>query len=158
MDEQQLEAWQHAALQRLLRYVAVDTTAQPGQPSPSSAGQLILGGQIVAELRGLGLDRVSQDQYGIVTATLPATPGHESAPTIGWLAHLDTSPDAPGADVGPRVVERYDGGTIEFAGRAGLTIDPGRCRSCRAASATTSSSPTGGRCSAPTTSPARPRS
>jgi tripeptide aminopeptidase len=125
MDKQQLANWKAAALKRLLKYVAVDTTAQPGNPSPSSAGQLVLGGQIMEELRGLGLSDASQDQYGIVTATLPATPGHEGVPTIGWLAHLDTSPDAPGGNIQPRVVERYDGGTIEFAGAQGLTIDPG---------------------------------
>jgi tripeptide aminopeptidase len=124
MDKQPLAAWKEGALQRLLRYVAVDTTAQPGQPSPSSAGQLVLGGQIMQELRGLGLEDASQDQYGIVIATLPATPGQESAPTIGWLAHIDTSPDAPGGNIQPRVVERYDGGKIEFAGAPGLTIDP----------------------------------
>jgi tripeptide aminopeptidase len=124
MDKQQLETWKEGCLQRLLRYVAVDTTAQPGQPSPSSAGQLILGGQIMQELRGLGLEGVGQDQYGIVTATLPATAGHEGAPTIGWLAHLDTSPDAPGANIQARVVRGYDGGTVEFAGAPGLTIDP----------------------------------
>ena len=124
MDKQQLAAWKEASLQRLLRYVAVDTTAQPGQPSPSSAGQLVLGGQIMHELRGIGLEDASQDQYGIVTATLPATPGQEGAPTIGWLAHIDTSPDAPGGNIQPRVVERYEGGKIEFAGAPGLTIDP----------------------------------
>jgi tripeptide aminopeptidase len=124
MDKQQLSAWKDASLQRLLRYVAVDTTAEPGKPSPSSAGQLVLGGQIMQELRGLGLLDASMDQYGIVTATLPATSGHEGAPTIGWLAHLDTSPDAPGGNIQARVVEAYDGGPVAFAGAAGLTIDP----------------------------------
>ena len=69
------------------------------------------------ELRGLGLADAAQDAYGIVTATLPATPGHEGAPTIGWLAHIDTSPDAPGAGVEPRVIERYDGRPVEFPAR-----------------------------------------
>src|SRR5215218_4207764 len=124
MDNTQLQSWKDATLARLVRYVAVDTTAQPGRPSPSSAGQIVLGGQIMAELRGLGLSDATQDQYGIVTATLPATPGQEGAPTIGWLAHLDTSPDAPGANVQTRVIRSYDGSPVEFPGAPGLRIDP----------------------------------
>ena len=52
------------------------------------------------------------DDYGYLTATLPATPGYEGAPVIGFLAHMDTSPDLSGANVRPRVVENYDGGDI----------------------------------------------
>ncbi|HEV8637819.1 MAG TPA: peptidase T [Chloroflexota bacterium] len=123
-DRDQLAQWKEAALARLLRYVAVDTTADPDRPTPSSPGQLELGRQIADELRALGLAEVRQDEFGHVTATLPATPGQEGAPTVGYLAHLDTSPDAPGADVKPRVVRAYDGGTIEFPGAPGLSIDP----------------------------------
>lgn len=118
------ETWKRAAYQRLLTYVAVDTTAVPGKPSPSSGGQLVLGGQVMQELRELGLRDVAQDQYGIVTATLPATPGQESAPTIGYLAHLDTSPDAPGGPITTRLVERYDGSRLTFPARPDLTLDP----------------------------------
>ena len=123
-DRDQLARWKEAALGRLLRYVAVDTTADPDRPTPSSPGQLELGRQIADELRALGLTDVRQDEFGHVTATLPATPGLEGAPTVGYLAHLDTSPDAPGAGIKPRVVRAYDGGAITFAGAPGLSIDP----------------------------------
>ena len=123
-DRDQLAAWKEAALGRLLRYVAVDTTAAPDRPTPSSPGQLELGRQIADELRALGLVEVSRDRFGHVTATLPATPGHEGVPTVGYLAHLDTSPDASGASIRPRVVRGYDGRPIEFAGAPGLSIDP----------------------------------
>ena len=118
------DTWKEAALARLNRYVAVDTTAQGGKPSPSSSGQVVLGGMLVEELRGLGLADAAQDGYGIVTATLPAAAGHESAPTIGLLAHLDTSPDAPGAGVTTRVLKGYDGSPVTFPGNASLTISP----------------------------------
>jgi tripeptide aminopeptidase len=124
VDKQLLATWKEAALARLLRYVAVDTTAQPGQPSPSSPGQVELGKQIADELRSLGLRDVVQDRFGHVMATLPPSPGQESAPTIGYLAHLDTSPDAPGAGIKPRVLRSYDGSPVTFDGAPGLTIDP----------------------------------
>jgi tripeptide aminopeptidase len=118
------DAWKEAALARLNRYVAVETTARGGNPSPSSEGQIVLGGMLVQELRALGLTDANQDAAGIVTATLPATPGHESAPTIGLLAHLDTSPDAPGAGVTTRLIKGYDGSPVTFPGNPSITIDP----------------------------------
>jgi len=72
------DAWKEAALNRLVKYASVDTTAHSGKPSPSSEGQIVLGGQLVQELRGLGLQDADQDGHGIVNATLPAAPGHES--------------------------------------------------------------------------------
>lgn len=128
------DAWKEAALARLNRYVAIDTTAEGGKPSPSSPGQMVLGGMLVEELRGLGLTDAAQDAHGIVTATLPAAPGYESGPTIGLLAHLDTSPDAPGAGITTRVLKGYDGSPITFPGNPSLTISPetlpelGRCQ------------------------------
>src|SRR5262245_57410936 len=123
-DRDQLAEWKAAALARLLRYVAVDTTADPDRSTPSSPGQIELGRQIADELRALGMADVRQDEFGHVTATLPASPGLEGAPTVGYLAHLDTSPDAPGGGIKPRTVRAYDGGTIAFPGAPGLSIDP----------------------------------
>src|SRR5947209_156264 len=110
------DAWKETALHRLVKYASVDTTARGGNPSPSSEGQIVLGGQLVQELRGFGMQDADQDGHGIVTATLPATPGYESAPTIGLLAHLDTSPDAPGSPMNTRVVRAYDGSPVTFPG------------------------------------------
>jgi tripeptide aminopeptidase len=109
-------------LERLQRYVRIDTTAQRDRTQcPSTPGQLELGRLLVGELIGLGLADAAQDENGYVFATLPATV--EGAPVIGLLAHLDTSPDAPGHGVEPLVHPAYDGGPIELP-RGGTVLDP----------------------------------
>jgi len=102
-------------LERFLRYVQVDTTAREDSGSiPSSPGQLELGRMLAGELAALGVADASQDEHGIVMGTVPATtPG---APVTAWAAHMDTSPEAPGAGVKPVVHERYDGGDIALPG------------------------------------------
>jgi tripeptide aminopeptidase len=101
------------ALQRFLRYVTFDTRSDEGSSTfPSTPGQLVLLRTLADELRALGLADVVMDEYGYVMATVPATPGHEQAPVIGFIAHVDTSPEMPGHDVRPIVHERYDGGDI----------------------------------------------
>src|SRR5262249_48645417 len=82
---------------------------------PSSPGQLDLGRMLVGELRQLGLADAAQDEHGIVMATVPAT-GRRDAPTIAWIAHLDTSPEFSGKDVVPVVHAGYDGGDIVLPG------------------------------------------
>jgi tripeptide aminopeptidase len=111
-------------LDRLLRYVRIDTTSDRAHAqSPSTPGQLELGRLLVAELRALGLADAAADANGFVTATLPGNvPG---APVIGLLAHLDTSPDESGAGVEPLVHRCYDGGAIELP-RRGTVLDPER--------------------------------
>ncbi len=99
-------------LERFLTYVRVDTTADPNTDRyPSSPGQLALGKLILAELIEFGIADAEQDKHGLVWATIPANVTGE-CPTILLNAHLDTSPEAPGADVRPRVIETYDGGDI----------------------------------------------
>src|SRR5512134_2454647 len=89
-------------LERLLRYVRIDTQSDPAYAqSPSTPGQLELARLLVDELHGLGLEDAAIDANGFVLATLPGTV--ESAPTIGLLAHVDTSPDESGAGVEPLV-------------------------------------------------------
>ena len=111
-------------LQRLLRYVRIDTQSDRANAgSPSTPGQLELGRLLVAELEQIGLADVAIDDDGFVTATLPGNvPG---TPTIGLLAHVDTSPDETGAGVEPLVHRRYEGGTIELP-RGGTVLDPER--------------------------------
>jgi tripeptide aminopeptidase len=97
-------------LERFLRYVRYDT--QPDESSssyPSTATQLVLLDALATELRELGAADVHRDRHGYVTATVPATSGKEHVPTIGFIAHVDTSPEMPGAGVTPIVHERYDG-------------------------------------------------
>jgi tripeptide aminopeptidase len=103
-------------LDRFLRYVQIDTQSnEAGTTVPSTAKQLDLGRVLEAECRELGLADVSLNSYGIVMATVPATvAGH--APTIAWLAHVDTSPETSGTDVKPVVHSPYTGGDIVLSG------------------------------------------
>ncbi len=109
-------------LDRFCRYVRVDTqSARDRTQSPSTLGQLDLQRMLAAELEDAGLQEVALDDNGYLTATLPATvPG---APVVGLVAHVDTSPDAPGAGVEPIVHRAYDGGTIALP-RGGTVLDP----------------------------------
>jgi tripeptide aminopeptidase len=112
-----------ALLERFLRYARVDTqSARERERSPSTPGQLDLARLLVDELQSLGLEDAGLDANGYVTATLPATVVGE-AETIGLLAHMDTSPDAPGGGVEPLVHRDYDGGLLELP-RAGTVLDP----------------------------------
>jgi tripeptide aminopeptidase len=112
-----------ALLERFERYVRMDTQAMRERSgSPSTPGQLELGRLLVAELTEMGLDDAVLDENGYVTASLAATVEGET-PTIGLIAHLDVSPDAPGAGVEPIVHRGYDGGVIELP-RSGTVLDP----------------------------------
>jgi tripeptide aminopeptidase len=118
------EALSADVLDRLLRYVRIDTQSDRAHAqSPSTAGQLELGRLLVEELRGLGLSDAGQDAHGFVTATLPGNV--DDAPVIGLLAHLDTSPDESGTNVEPLVHRGYDGGVIALP-RRGTVLDPAR--------------------------------
>ncbi len=109
-------------LARFLRYVQVQTQSKPDRErSPSTPGQLELGRLLAAELEAIGLADAELDEHGYVYATLPATVA--DAPVIGLIAHLDTSPDAPGAGVAPIVHRDYQAGVIELP-RAGTRLDP----------------------------------
>ncbi len=107
-------------LERFLRYVRIDTQSRhDGKRCPSSPGQLDLARLLAEELRGLGLSDVDVDEHGYLFATLPGASG----PVIGLLAHLDTTPDAPGAGVEPIVHHGWDGSVIELP-RGGTRLDP----------------------------------
>jgi tripeptide aminopeptidase len=110
-------------LARFERYVRVDTQAARDRTgSPSTPGQLELGRLLLGELSEIGLADAALDDNGYVTATLP-TNGVAQMPTIGLIAHLDVSPDAPAAGVEPLVHRDYDGGVIELP-RSGTVLDP----------------------------------
>jgi tripeptide aminopeptidase len=113
-------------LQRFLRYVRIDTQSRrDADASPSTPGQLELGRLLVGELQAIGLSDAGLDEHGYVTATLAASSpdGADSRQAIGLIAHLDTSPDAPGAGVEPIVHERYDGGVLQLP-REGTRLAP----------------------------------
>jgi tripeptide aminopeptidase len=116
------EALAADVLDRFLRYVRVDTQSVRGRSqSPSTPGQLDLSRMLVEELRGLGLEDAALDDNGYVFATLPASDG---APhSVGLIAHVDVSPDAPGAGVQPIVHRDYDGSALALP-RGGTVLDP----------------------------------
>lgn len=99
-------------LDRLLKYVKFDTQSDlDSTTDPSTEKQLLLARALVEELQGLGIEDAHLGAGGVVYASIPATPGCEDAPAIGFIAHMDTSPDAPGAGVNPQIV-RYEGGDV----------------------------------------------
>ena len=110
-------------LERFLRYVVVDTQSDPDSTDyPSTAKQLDLSRLLVEELREIGLDDVELTRDGYVFATLPGTV--EDAPTVGLIAHVDTSPAAPGAGVKPLVHRAWDGDSIRLPGNPAQVLDP----------------------------------
>lgn len=112
------------AYERLIRYAMVHTaSSETGEGTPSTACQLDLARLLAEELRGLGAAEVHTDDHAYVYAKIPATPGLEGKPCVGFLAHLDTVPDFPGEHVQPRVIEGYDGGPIPL-GESGRTLRP----------------------------------
>jgi tripeptide aminopeptidase len=115
-------------LARFVRYARVSTQSdRDGTSSPSTERQLDLSRLLVGELTAIGLQDVRLDDDGYVYATLPAAtptaPDCSPWPVVGLIAHVDTSPDAPGAGVEPLVHEAYDGGTIALP-RGGTVLDP----------------------------------
>jgi tripeptide aminopeptidase len=97
-------------LDRFLRYLTYDTQSdEQSTTCPSTGTQLVLLRDLAAELNALGLTDAAVDEFGYVTATIPPTTAKPNVPTIGFIAHVDTSPEMPGAGVKPIVHRRYDG-------------------------------------------------
>ena len=104
------QAFTSSAASRFLRYVTFDTQSDEQSESyPSTAKQLVLLNRLVDELKEMGISDAAIDQYGYVMATIPPTPGKEDVPVIGFIAHVDTSPEVSGAGVKPIVHRSYDG-------------------------------------------------
>ncbi|MGD0516105.1 MAG: peptidase T [Thermoguttaceae bacterium] len=109
-------------LERFLRYVRIDTTAQAEtEVYPSSPGQMELGRLLLAELKAMGLSDARQDRHGIVLATIPSTVDY-TIPTVAFCAHLDTSPETSGKNVRPQVIENYSGGDLPLPGNRDQVI------------------------------------
>lgn len=113
-----------AALEsRFLRYVVIETQSDETSSSyPSTAGQWDLLRLLEAELKALGVRDVVLDAHGYVIAHLPGRGARAGAPRVGFLAHVDTSPDALGAGVCPQIIPAYDGGDIVL--REGVVLSP----------------------------------
>ncbi len=108
-------------LDRFLRYVAVDTQSDPESESqPSSAKELDLLNMLCNELQKMGVE-ASIDEYGYVMGSIPSNSG-ENIPAIGFIAHVDTSPDASGANIRPQIIRDYDGKDILLDPATGLSL------------------------------------
>lgn len=111
-------------VKRFLNYVQVETTSDESSTSvPSTKGQMALAKSIVKELKEIGLQDVSVDKNGYVMATLPSNIDNE-VPTIGFIAHMDTSPDMSGKDVSPIFVMDYQGGDIVLNKEKDIILSP----------------------------------
>lgn len=110
-------------LDRFLRYVAIDTQSDENSESqPSAAKELDLLKLLCKELNDMGVE-ATLDEYGYVMGTLPSNID-KKVPAIGFIAHVDTSPDASGADIKPQIIKNYDGSDIALNGVPGLYLKP----------------------------------
>ena len=108
---------------RFLHYVSLDTQSDETSPTyPSTSGQWTLLRLLFDELKGLGVKDVHLSPHGYVIAHLPGRGASAAAPCVGFLAHVDTSPDAPGGGVHPRIIAQYDGGDIALCD--GVVLSP----------------------------------
>ena len=108
-------------LDKFLRYIAIDTMSVDESPSqPSSPKELVLSRLLVDELKALGVE-AELDKDGYVMGRIPANNGKDT-PKIGFIAHVDTSPDAPGECRNPQIIKNYDGGDIPLRGVPGLSL------------------------------------
>ena len=111
------------AYEYLLKYAQIWTTSdEESETCPSTERQLKLGQLLVEDLKAAGCTDARLDEHGYVYATLPATPGCEKKPVLGFIAHMDTAPDASGENVHPQLHEHYDGGTVTLTD--GVVLDP----------------------------------
>lgn len=113
-------------IERFLKYVSFDTQSDENAGvTPSTPGQMVFAKYLQSELEALGLEEISLDENGYLFATLPANVDRD-IPTIGFIAHMDTSPDMSGADVRPRIVADYQGQDIPLCEEEGIVLSPGQ--------------------------------
>lgn len=111
-------------VERFLDYISYDTqSSEEAEGCPSTPKQLIFARHLADSLEEMGLEDVTMDEQGYIYATLPSNVPAE-VPTIGFIAHYDTSPDCSGANIRPRIVENYDGGDIVLDADEGIVSSP----------------------------------
>jgi tripeptide aminopeptidase len=109
------------------RYIVIDTKSDSGSKTyPSTKGQKILGAILAKEMKVIGLKKVQMDKFGYVTAELPANI-KKKMPVIAFMAHMDTSPDASGKNVKPKIHSKYKGGNIVINSKKGVILSPAEC-------------------------------
>ena len=113
------------AYERLITYAKIHTaSADEVEATPTTRCQFDLAYLLEKEMKDMGISGVSVDEHAYVYGKIPATPGYETKPRVGFIAHLDTIPDFCGENVKPRVVENYDGGDVVL-GDSGRILSPG---------------------------------
>ncbi|BEG99145.1 peptidase T [Bacteroides sedimenti] len=111
-------------VERFFKYVSFDTQSDEStQVTPSTQKQMVFAEYLKIELEAMGLEEISLDENGYLFATLPSNID-KKVPTIGFIAHLDTSPDMSGKDVNPRIVEKYDGKDIVLCKEENIVLSP----------------------------------
>lgn len=111
-------------IERFLKYVTFDTQSDESTGvTPSTPKQMVFAQYLKTELEELGLKDISLDENGYLFATLPSNVDHE-VPVVGFIAHMDTSPDMSGEDVKPRIVEKYDGKDIPLCAEENIILSP----------------------------------
>lgn len=111
-------------IERFLKYVTFDTQSDESTGvTPSTPKQMVFARYLKEELEKLGLKDISLDENGYLFATLPSNVDHE-VPVIGFIAHMDTSPDMSGENVKPRIVEKYDGKDIPLCAEGHIVLSP----------------------------------
>ena len=111
-------------VERFLKYVSFDTQSDENSGvTPSSAKQMVFAQYLKEELEALGLEEIELDEHGYLYATLPSNTDKE-VPTIGFIAHMDTSPDMTGANVRTRIVQNYDGSDIVLCEEENIVLAP----------------------------------
>lgn len=113
-----------ALVERFLKYVSFDTqSSEETEVTPSTPEQMVFAKYLKEELESLGLEDITLDEHGYLFATLPANID-KPVPTIGFIAHMDTSPDMSGKDVSPRIVQNYDGSDIVLCAEENVVLSP----------------------------------
>lgn len=110
--------------ERFLKYVSFDTqSSEDSNTTPSTPGQMVFAQYLKSELEAMGLEEISLDENGYLFATLPANT-KKLLPVIGFIAHMDTSPDMSGKNVTPRIIKHYDGSDIILCKEEGIILSP----------------------------------
>jgi tripeptide aminopeptidase len=115
---------QKKIIERFIKYVSIDTESDPNNPAfPSTKNQWDLARVLVADLKAIGMQDIVLDENCYIMATLPSNVPHE-VPTIGFVSHMDTSPDFTGKNIKPQIIENYQGGDIVLNKEKNIVLSP----------------------------------
>ncbi len=118
--------------ERFLNYVKIDTqSSEEIDTIPSTENQWELARLLEKELLALGAENVRVSEYGYVMASLPSNMGEKKVPALGFVAHMDTSPDSSGENIKPRLIENYDGGVVILNEEKNIVLDPSEFESLK---------------------------